>query len=183
MSDPAAISVDAALAPLRARADTGAGQTLFSGGATQAALGPDLALHVDPAARLDGVWRSPRGRLLELETRVTQPGAWFALHLGLPAQLADLTDVTWLGLAARSSAARAVAVRACLRSGTGDGFHDCILDRHILSQPRDSDHHDLLAPEPHPDLPRQAPWREFILFLPPAEPLDWVLHDLRLFVL
>jgi len=146
------------------------------------ALAPGVDLRIDPDARISGQWSSPRGRLLELRTEVAQPGDWLGLHLALPPL--DLTGVVWLGLAVRSAGAPALVVRACLRSGLpGGGFRDDFLDRHILSQPAETDHVDLLAPDRRPGLPPRAPWREMVLFLPPAQSVTWALHDLRLFAL
>lgn len=144
-------------------------------------LVPDLWWHRDMAGDLSGQWRSPRGRLLELDTQVSDPGGFLALHLRLPPF--DIMACNWFGFVARTNAASAMITRVCLRSGTGEGFHDQFFARHILSQPGASDHHDLLVPAQCPDLPRAAPWREFILFLPPNRALAWALQDLRLIVL
>jgi hypothetical protein len=172
--------LDAPFDSLRALA--GAEGPLFEGGRAETPLAPGLSLNADPEAGIIGIWRSPRGRLLEIEATPKAPGAWFALHLVLP--LPDLAGIGWLGFVARSSSDRAVAVLPCLRSGLATGgFHDCFFDRHILSRGQQTDHHDLIAPEWRPDLPVRAPWRELILFLPPTEPLHWALHDLRVFTL
>ena len=149
--------------------------------ALTAPLPHGLAFHVDPDAGMTGRWQSPRGRLLELTTTPKAPGKWLGLHLTLP--LTDLSGLTWIGIAARSAAGSAMAVRVCLRSGRAEGgFHDEFFDRQILSQPAESDHVDLLAPDRRPNLPQKAPWREIILFLPPDRGITWALHDLRLFL-
>lgn len=143
---------------------------------------PGLVFRIDPEARISGHWHSPRGRLLELRTTVDRPGAWLGLHLTLPPF--DLTGITWLGFAARSAADPAQVARACLRSGLdAGGFRDDFFPRDLLSHGFETDHVDLLAPDHHPDLPRKAPWREFVLFLPPVRDIRWTLHSLRLFVL
>lgn len=144
------------------------------------ALAPGIDLRIDPGAQIAGHWSSPRGRLLELRTEVTRPGDWLGLHLALPPL--DLAGVAWLGLALRSAGGAALVVRACLRSGLAEGgFRDDFFDRHILSQPGETDHVDMMAPDRRPGLPLQAPWRECVLFLPPAHSIVWALHDLRLF--
>jgi hypothetical protein len=154
---------------------------LAGGDIAGAAPVPGVQFHADPQARIAGRWTSPRARLLEVDTTVDTPGDWFALHIDLP--LADLSGVAFLGFVARTAAARAMVTRACLRSGLPEGgFTDTFFDRHILSQPGEGDHVDLLAPDRRPDLPQSAPWREFILFLPPVQDIRWALHDLRLFV-
>jgi hypothetical protein len=182
----APLALDATLGPLRHRADHGATEPLFAR-SHSADLCPGVALHRDPDAGLTGTWSSPAGRLIEMQTQVARPGAWFGLHIRLPAEVADLERVRWIGIVARTSSLRVMAIRVGLRSGlprmAGGGFQDSFLPRHILCQPRQSDHHDLLCPADLPDLPQQAPWRELVLFLPPAAPVDWVLHDLRIFAL
>ena len=166
-------------------------------------LAPGIALHIDPAAQIAVTWASPRARLLEVQTRVTTPGAWLGLHIALPPL--DLRAVEWLGFAARSAAATALVARVALRSGlpeengggtaggigggtrggtgggeAGGGFCDAFFDRYLLSQPTLGEHHDMLAPPRRPDLPPRAPWRELVLFLPPGHDIAWALHDLRL---
>lgn len=150
---------------------------LFAPGAQETRLPGGPMLHAAPELRAAGHWSSPDGRLIEIDARIEAPGRWLALHLALPD--AGLDDVRWLMLAVRSSAAEACVIRPCLRTGTPGGFRDDFLPRAILAQPRESDHHDLLAPGRMPDLPRQAPWRELILFLPSASSTHLVLHDLR----
>lgn len=141
-----------------------------------------LLLNADPAGRVTGRWSSPAGRLIEIETEVAEPGRWLGLHLPLPAE--DLAGRLWIVLALRTSAAAATAIRPCLRSGLAEGgFRDDFFPRAVLAQPRESDHLDRLAPDHLPDLPLQAPWRELVLFLPPATGLHLVLHDLRLALL
>lgn len=176
-------ALDGALTPWQNRADYGATVPLFETG-NHVNFGPGLDLRLDPNAQASGHWSSPEGRLLELRTRVDVPGAWFGLHVALPDDALDLTGVSWIGVTARTSALQAVSIRVGLRSGQDDGgFQDSFFARHILSQARQSDHHEVLCPAHLPDLPRQAPWRELVLFLPPATAMDWVLHDLRVFAL
>ena len=142
-------------------------------------LGAGLTLHLDAAARMTGQWASPANRLLELATDVQTPGAWFALHVTL--DLPDLAPYRWIGIAARSTAGQATAVRVCLRSLLADGFHDQFFARDILSRSVQSDHHDLIDPAQFPDLPSHAQGRELVLFLPAATPVAWALHDLAVF--
>lgn len=181
MNNPAPRTLSAVLAPLEYRADTDVLSPLFPCGTTRTPLVPGAFLRRDAAGQISGHWHSPQGRLLEVAAEITVPGQWFALHLEL--DLPDLTGISWLGFVARSTASPTAAIRACLRSGTKGGYHDCFFDRHILAQSRESDHQDLIAPARHADLPAQAPWREFILFLPPTRAFHWALHDLRVFTL
>ncbi len=138
-------------------------------------IAPGLVLRADPACALRGHWRSPAGRLLEIEAWPEGRGAWIGLHVELG------TGVTgdWLGLVCRSAAPAELMARPVLRSGTGDGFVDTPLPRHILSLPEPLTHADALHLPTTPDLPATAPWRELVIFLPEAG-FSWHLHDLRI---
>lgn len=146
--------------------------------ATETAFVPGIALHADPGLALAGRFRSPAGRLLELEATPGGTG-WIGLHVAL--DTASLPETGWLGLACQSAAAARIVVRPCLRSGTGTGFADTFFPRHILAEPEAQSHVDALPLATTPDLPADAPWRELVLFLPGA-PFTWHLHDLRIFL-
>lgn len=136
--------------------------------------------HLDPAMDITGTWSSPMGRMIELDTTLTTPGGWCALHLRLSINPAVCA---YIGFVARTAAAHAMVTRACLRSGGEGGFHDQFFARDILSQPGQSDHIDMLVPAHCPDMPRDADWHELVLFLPANRSLTWALHDLRLIAL
>lgn len=139
---------------------------------------PGLELHADPAMKLRGKWRSPVGRLLELDAKPAGTGDWLGLHVHLP--LADLSDIGAVGFAARFSATTTLVMRACLRSGVNGGFVDTFFDKHLLLRPEEASHVDVLSPRMRSDLPDHAPWRELILFLP-TETFRIALIDLRVF--
>lgn len=141
---------------------------------------PGLALHTDPAMQVSGRWRSPPGRLLELDLRMTDSGAWIGLHVALDAP--ELSDCGWVGFACRCAAPTETMIRPCLRSGTPDGFTDCFFDKHILAVPEPRNHVDALHPATSRHIPETAPWRELVLFLP-RQDFRWHLHDLRLFLI
>lgn len=156
------------------RQDQGSGQI----GADTKFL-PGLILHADPALQISGQWRSPRGRLLELDVKTGGTGAWIGLHLALDA--ADLSGCGWLGFACRLAAPEEIMIQPCLRSGTPDGFTDCFFDKHILAVPELRNHLDALHPATNRHIPETAPWRELILFLP-RQDFRLYLHDLRPFL-
>ena len=170
LPDPALLN-----APLRALTAAPAA----GGGLGDALPVAGLRLMADPAADMAVRWSSPRGRLIEIASTVTVPGQWFTLRLTL--DLPDLRGLAGLGFWLRSAAAPALTMQACLRSGTAGGHVDCLFERHVLSHAAQSDHHALMLADCTPDLPPRAPWREFLLFLPPARPVTLALHDLRLF--
>jgi hypothetical protein len=139
-----------------------------------------VTLRADPALELGGRYASPAGQLIAFEAEVAGRGGWCGLHLGLPAR--DLSDRGMLGFACRSAAPEIRVIQPCLRSGTADGFEDCFFDKHILSQPEESSHVDILPVGRRARFPVEAPWRELILFLPLAS-FRWSLIDLRVFVI
>lgn len=138
-----------------------------------------LRLMADPAAVMTVHWSSPRARLLEVSGTVTTPGQWFALRLTL--DLPDLTGLAGLGFWLRGAADPALVMQAALRSGTQDGHVDCIFERDILCHAASGDHTALMLTDRTPDLPLRAPWREFLLLLPPYRPITLALDALRLF--
>ncbi|MBK0329311.1 hypothetical protein I5535_18710 [Rhodobacteraceae bacterium F11138] len=170
VSAPAPFGVD--LAPLRDSREQGdiTDRVTFQ---------PGLALLADPALGIRGSWRSPAGRLLELEIATAGHGDWMALHLTLDPP--DLTALTYLGFACTGVAPAPHVIRPCLRSGEPDGgFVDTFFDRHILTRTDPVAHVDALHLQTRRRVPQTAPWRELVLFLPTAS-LCWHLHDLRVF--
>ena len=137
---------------------------------------PGIALHADSGLTLGGQYRSPAGRLLELEVEAAGQGQWLGLHIALCAP--DLFAATWLTLTCRSAARGAMMIRPCLRSGQASGFVDCFFDKHILADHTPRAHIDGLHLPSTRAIPDTAPWRELVLFLP-RESFTWHLHDLR----
>ncbi|MCF6234042.1 MAG: hypothetical protein L3J36_13245 [Rhodobacteraceae bacterium] len=141
---------------------------------------PGLTLHADPALQVGGHWRSPAGRLLELEVDTFGGGSWIGLHMALGK--IDLSAFGVLGITCRSAAPNMQVIQPCLRSGLENGgFEDCFFSKRILSYPEPSSHLDALHIDMQIKLPEDAPWRELILFLP-CHSFRWDLHDLRLFI-
>jgi len=143
-------------------------------------LAPEISFKADDAAPLEGRFTSPAGRLLELNVRYDDATpAWAAIHFTVSAM--DMSAFGLIGLACRTAAPEVLTVQPCLRSGTEQGFVDCFFSKHILSHPREHSHLDALSFHRNPNLPRLAPWRELVLFLPNRS-LVWTLQDLRLFI-
>lgn len=140
---------------------------------------PGISLIADAPLGVGGSWRSPAGRLLELDISMAGRGDWIALHMAL--DLPDLADIAFIGFGCTGVGPTQQIIRPCLRSGLDDGgFVDCFLDRHILTRTDAIPHVDALYVPTCRTLPETAPWRELLLFLP-TEPLRWHLHDLRIF--
>lgn len=138
---------------------------------------PGITLHADPGLHLAGQYRSPAGRLLELDINVAGQGQWLALHVALDAP--DLMTADWLTLTCRSAAPAPLLIRPCLRSGRQDGFVDCFFTKHILADRPPLSHVDGMHLPTTRQIPDLAPWRELVLFLP-RDSFTWHLHDLRL---
>lgn len=138
---------------------------------------PGCSLQADPGLALAGRYRSPPGRLLELEAEISGLGNWIALHFAVAAP--DLMQARWLTLTCRAASAAAMMIRPCLRSGLEEGFVDCFFDKHILSTRTPQSHVDGLHLPTTRSVPETAPWRELVLFLP-RESFSWHLHDLHL---
>lgn len=143
-------------------------------------LVPGVDLHAAPGLGLSGRYSAPQGIVLDLEAEITgTPDGWFALHVALPTT--DIGTCGICGFAARLRAAQICTIRACLRSGTEDGFTDAFFDKHLIARPDETCHLDALALALRDDVPAHAPWRELILFLPITS-LRICLIDLRVFL-
>lgn len=144
-------------------------------------LAPGLFLNADPSLELSGQWRSPPGRLLELQVETTGRGAWMALHVALP--VSGLQDITYLGYACRTAGTSPWMIRPCLRSGLEDGsFIDTFFRKHILTTARPVSHLDALYLDSCQELPLTALWRELVFFFP-CEDFRIHLHHLYIFAL
>ena len=146
---------------------------------TETPFAEGVILRADPALRIGGTWRSPAGRMLELEATPAAPGGWLGLHVTLGPL--DLARVGCIGFTCRSCAPEQAMIRAALRSGTDEGFVDSFFPAHILATPEVETQVDVLEPGFAGDIPDRAPWRELVLFLPKGG-VTWHLHDLRLFL-
>lgn len=142
-------------------------------------LAPGIMMFADPALGLQGRLHSPEGRLLEIEARMSGPGGWFGLHIGLGGQ--DLTHHGIVGLVCRVAAPRMQVMRAALRSGVEGGFVDCFFDKHILAPPEGASHLDAIPLAERDTVPPHAPWRELVLFMP-VQDFQLGLQDLRVFI-
>lgn len=151
----------------------------------EATFVPGVSLRAAPSLTLSGRLTSPVGAILEIDAQLSQgKGAgkddgWIALHVAMPAR--DMRGLGVFGFVARMRSDETRALRACLRSGTADGFVDAFFEKHILIRPDETSHLDALPLTLRHDVPHDAPWREFIIFLPVAT-FRICLIDLRIFL-
>ena len=139
---------------------------------------PGLFLNSDPALELRGKFKSPADQLLELTLKPHGNGNWCGLHLALGPMRLDNLGI--FGFALRGHAREMTMLRACLRSGTDEGFVDCFFDKHVLLRAEEASHIDALSLNQNTDIPEHANWRELVIFLP-TQACQLMLADLRVF--
>ncbi len=146
------------------------------GNATSIVTG--AALDIDPEAVASGTIDSVRGEMfaLTLETAGADP-RWISAVLRIgPAALDGAGAVV---LIARTSAARTITLRACLRSHPDGGFVDTFFPKRIVATADPSTHLDAIDLSAATDLPGGACERELLLFFD-APRFEFRLLDLRL---
>ncbi|WP_273691274.1 hypothetical protein [Ketogulonicigenium vulgare] len=133
-----------------------------------------IRLHADPSGNYQIRWSSPARRVIELEVNCMTPGAWLGLHL--PFRVSLFRPKAGLSFAMRAAAIPPLPVYAVLRvPQDGARFRDIPFDRPALVLPQTGYHFGACS-DPLP----LSRWREFILFLPPAQDFCLTLHDLQL---
>ena len=143
-------------------------------------IAPGVRLSFDPAARFRGHLRPEVEGVLSFRVEQIEGSGWFALHVMLGG--VDLSDFSVIGFVCKSDAPSALALKTCIRSGNEAGFIDCFFDKHVVAYGETSTHLDVIDLSRNPDLPRQAPWRDFVMFFPNDKPIDLTLRDLRFFI-
>lgn len=127
-----------------------------------------------------GSLRAGADLALDLDVTAVDGCDWYTLNVSLGGF--DLKDSAVLGVVAKGSAARTLALKACVRSGTEDGFVDCFFDKHLILTGEEAVHLDIFETRATAQLPAEAPWRDFVLFLPTDRSFALTLSDLRFFV-
>ncbi|MBC9248514.1 hypothetical protein H4P12_17775 [Paracoccus sp. 11-3] len=137
-------------------------------------------LSTDPDANVTGEYEASAANLLKLRIRPGKnPARWQAMHLVMGPL--DLGDAAVIGVVARSQAPSSFTTRICLRSGQDGQFVDTFFPKTMVSFAQTSTHLDVLEISKLTDLPRQAQWRDLILFFQGSD-VDLNLLDLRFFV-
>lgn len=138
-----------------------------------------IFLSTDPDAKITGDYSASAANLLKLRMRPGKgPARWQGLHVVMGP--VDLSDAAVIGVVARSQAPLSFTTRICLRSGGGGQFIDTFFPKTMVSFAQASTHLDVLEIARLPDLPRQAQWRDLILFFQGSD-VDLELLDLRFF--
>lgn len=143
-------------------------------------LVPGVFFSVDPESTNQVEVESRPGQMLTARTLVDKPGRWLSLNLGLGP--CDLTGCGVIGLVLRTEAPATATCRINLRSGTPDGVRDVAFPKTLVSYPRSALHLDVLDLDRHPEVPRQADWRELIFFFEVVTQ-EVSIRDCRVFIL
>lgn len=155
------------------------GRGAIAGGTTPIQDG--IFLSCDPESGIKGEFEASKTNMVSVNIHPSEQGTprWLGLHIAMGP--VDLSNAAVVGIAARSKAPSSITTRVCLRSGRSGQFMDTFFPKTMVSFAAPSTHLDLLDLSALPDLPRQAAWRELVLFFRPGE-VDLDLLDLRLFV-
>lgn len=156
------------------------GEGRIGGGATPILDGVFLSNDAD--ARITGDYRCADTNMIKVQMRPGSeaPSRWQGMHIVMGP--AGLDGAAVVGIVARSRSAASITTRLCIRSGRGDRFVDTFFPKTMVSFAQPSTHLDILEIASTPDLPRQAGWRDLILFFRTGE-VDLELLDMRLFIL
>jgi hypothetical protein len=135
-------------------------------------------LDCDPDAVVTGRYRSDADNMLNIRIQASRNPRWQALHV----ELGDLRlgDAAVVGVVARSRAEASITTRLCLRSGNGGHFVDSFFSKTMVSFAQPSIHLDVMDLAANADLPKQAEWRDLILFFRAGD-VSVDLLDIRLF--
>ena len=140
---------------------------------------PNTFFSIDPEATLTGTFATADEGLIRVSYTAARKPRWLALHL--TAGGIDLSSATVLGVICKSQAASAATFRVCLRSAVPEGFVDTFLPKTVVAFGQPSVHLDLLRLDSASTVPKQAEWRELVLFFQPGA-ADILLQDLRVFI-
>lgn len=152
------------------------GEGAISGGKHRIIDG--VFMSCDPDASISGRYVSGPEDMLDIRMQASGNARWQALHIELGDLLLGGSAV--LGVVARSVAKSSMTTRLCLRSGNGGHFVDTFFPKTMVSFAQPSTHLDVMELSVNADLPKQAEWRDLILFFRSGE-VDLKLLDLRLF--
>lgn len=145
----------------------------------KAAPGLGSFFSIDPVGDVAGDFATGDGEMLRLSYTARRRPGWVALHI--PIGGVDLGSTTLVGLVCKTQADKAVTFRAALRSATGQGFVDAFLPKTVAAFSKRSTHVDLLKIEGREDVPRQAAWRDLVLFFP-VDGAALSIRDARVFI-
>lgn len=138
-----------------------------------------VSLSTDAEAEVVGDYCCRADNMIQVRMDAAEGRRWQALHIHLGD--VNLANAGVLGIVARSVAPASTTTRLCIRSGNDDQFMDTFFSKTMVSFAQPSTHMDVMDIAAMPDLPRQAQWRDLILFFRAGD-ISIDLLDLRFFV-
>ncbi|MEO8241338.1 MAG: hypothetical protein ABI832_03445 [bacterium] len=178
MTDTSANTPDAqvarALTALRARCSS-TGQP-----STVSIWCPASFLSIDPGASDAVHVRTRPGELISIGLKMSGPGRWLTLNLGLGG--VGLSNRKVIGFACKFDASEAMSLQVSLRSGVNGGLRDGFFAKPVRADTQTSVHLDMMELDGRPEISATAPWRELVVFFE-RQSVDFVFHDLRVFIL
>ncbi len=106
-------------------------------------IAPDVTFWLDDEqGRHELLCRPAMAGGINLKTTVTAAGRWMGLHFRIGQT--DLNETAVLGFYSQQRALRSCTWRACLRSGTADGFVDHFFGKHVVAYDGPGTHMDML---------------------------------------
>lgn len=153
------------------------GQGAIKGGRCKIIDG--VYMSCDPDAVVRGHYQSNADNMLNIRIQATLNPRWQALHVELGNL--NLGEAAVVGVVARSRAEASITTRLCLRSGNEGHFVDSYFSKTMVSFAQPSTHLDVMDLAANTDLPKQAEWRDLILFFRAGD-VSVDLLDVRLFV-
>lgn len=139
----------------------------------------NVFLSTDGEGGVKGTYRCDALNMINIQMRSSSVPRWQALHIELGNM--NLSNAAAFGVVARSVAPSSLTTRLCIRSGNGDQFVDTFMPKTMVSFAQASTHLDVMDLGSTADLPKQAQWRDLILFFRAGD-VSLDLLDLRLFV-
>lgn len=133
----------------------------------------------DPDVGISGRFESHSSNMLSISLQASRNPRWQALHIELGSL--SLGEAAVIGVVARSQSTLSTTTRICIRSGNGGNFVDTFFPKTMASFSQASTHLDVLDLSAASNLPKQAEWRDLVLFFR-AGNISLDLLDLRLFV-
>ncbi|TQS70195.1 hypothetical protein ERN12_16330 [Rhodobacteraceae bacterium] len=141
-----------------------------------------IFVNTDPEAAVAGRYIARRDGLISLSMQATSgtQARWQALHIPMgPALLGK--ELATIGTVIRARADTPNSIQLCVRSGQNEGFVDTFFSKSLQVTAEETTHLDIIELNTTPALPREAAWRDMIMFFP-AGAVDIDILDMRFFI-
>jgi hypothetical protein len=141
-----------------------------------------LFVNTDPKASVLGRYIARGDGLISLSMRATSDcqARWQALHIPIgPALLSK--ELATIGTVIRARADTPSSIQLCVRSGQSKGFVDTFFSKPLYVTAEETTHLDIIELNATLGFPREATWRDMIIFFPEGE-VNIDILDIRFFI-